>query len=468
MPRFRKSATLKFLGSLRLSIVLLALLGGASGIATLVESRMGTPAAWELIYKASWFELIFAGLVINLLAMLIVRLPWRKRQSGFVTLHLGLIVIILGACQTRFGSFEGNMAIREGSETDYILSRSDYIQLGAGAESSFAEVRSYKSGPTGIVKEMTIADITYEVALEEYFLHFQERLIEGGGGQPLFKFATVGEEGMQRLRLAVGEPRAIKGVTVTLVGPLPEEPVECVEGPRLNLYYNTEGGLVGCAGTPVMLRTMGGGMHEETSEVICEPGDLFDVENMKLYMQDEFSFVPIEFLTSAILSAAATEDPTAPSGMRVVVRGPEGDEVEVNLIRGDRYKEISIGGNKLSLGYGPRRIDLPYSVELVDFQLFTYPGSGTPSGYESQVLLHDDEAGIHGRPVRIYMNHPLSYRGYKHFQHSYDPDRLGTILSVSHDPGKYLTYAGYLLLTLGLLVSLVTNLAISAERGADS
>jgi cytochrome c-type biogenesis protein CcsB len=56
------------------------------------------------------------------------------------------------------------------------------------------------------------------------------------------------------------------------------------------------------------------------------------------------------------------------------------------------------------------------------------------------------------------MNHPLTYRGFKHFQSSYDTDRLGTVLSVNNDPGKWPTYIGYFLMTLGFIITLSRGL----------
>jgi hypothetical protein len=56
------------------------------------------------------------------------------------------------------------------------------------------------------------------------------------------------------------------------------------------------------------------------------------------------------------------------------------------------------------------------------------------------------------------MNHPLTHRGYKHFQSSYDQDRLGTVLSVNHDPGRWPTYLGYTLIALGFILILAKDL----------
>ncbi|HEX5113215.1 MAG TPA: cytochrome c biogenesis protein CcsA, partial [Saprospiraceae bacterium] len=55
------------------------------------------------------------------------------------------------------------------------------------------------------------------------------------------------------------------------------------------------------------------------------------------------------------------------------------------------------------------------------------------------------------------MNNILNYRGYRFFQSSFDQDELGTVLSVNHDYwGTKVSYTGYFLLTLGLILTLVS------------
>ncbi len=95
---------------------------------------------------------------------------------------------------------------------------------------------------------------------------------------------------------------------------------------------------------------------------------------------------------------------------------------------------------------------LPFEVELQDFRLIRYPGSNSPSSYESDLLIHID-----GRQIeeKVYMNHVLDLQGYRFFQASYDPDEKGTILSVSYDvAGRTVTYIGYFLMLLGFLCCL--------------
>lgn len=93
---------------------------------------------------------------------------------------------------------------------------------------------------------------------------------------------------------------------------------------------------------------------------------------------------------------------------------------------------------------------LPFKLELIDFRLIRYPGSMSPSSYESDLKVH-----INGdvREAKIYMNNVLDVKGYRFFQASYDEDEQGTILSVNQDvAGRAITYAGYFLLMIGFLL----------------
>ena len=73
---------------------------------------------------------------------------------------------------------------------------------------------------------------------------------------------------------------------------------------------------------------------------------------------------------------------------------------------------------------------LPFSVELVKFTLTRYPGSASPSAYESELLVHVDGQTRH---TRVYMNNVLDVKGYRFFKTSYDPDEKGTVLTENRD-----------------------------------
>jgi len=116
---------------------------------------------------------------------------------------------------------------------------------------------------------------------------------------------------------------------------------------------------------------------------------------------------------------------------------------------------VAVEGMNIELTYGSKITTLPFSLRLKDFILDRYPGSMSPSGYKSDVVLVDKAENVE-KPFMIFMNNILKYKGYRFYQSSYDPDEKGTILSVSHDrPGMFVTYAGYGLLFLFIVLSLL-------------
>ncbi len=102
---------------------------------------------------------------------------------------------------------------------------------------------------------------------------------------------------------------------------------------------------------------------------------------------------------------------------------------------------------------GEEKIELDFYLALKEFTLTRYPGSRSPSEFFSDVrvidILNNKEFD-----KEIYMNHTLIYGGYKFFQTSYDSDEKGTKLTVNKDPGVEITYIGYFLLFLGLILNL--------------
>jgi cytochrome c-type biogenesis protein CcsB len=121
-----------------------------------------------------------------------------------------------------------------------------------------------------------------------------------------------------------------------------------------------------------------------------------------------------------------------------------GREGMMHLREGEKSDRIMM---KSSMG--EEEYTLPFKVELIDFELLRYPGSHSPSSYESRLRLYVDGEV---KEEKVYMNNVLDLKGYRFFQASYDSDEEGTILSVSNDvAGRTVTYCGYGLLFAGLL-----------------
>lgn len=232
---------------------------------------------------------------------------------------------------------------------------------------------------------------------------------------------------------------------------------------QLDLAYSVDtgvevargaGGLVMRAPFPVTVTEMSGAGSRE-----IPAGEVFPLQAKAVYSNDDagLRLVPTAIEMSLVRSAGASDNPNAPAAVRLFIA--DGNErAEAVVTRGEEPTPVTIGGESIGLAYGPVVLPVAYSLTLEDFVLDTYPGSDNPASYESFLKLNDEQAGIKDQPVHIWMNNPLNYAGSKHFQSSYDQDRKGTILSVNHDPGKWPTYIGYGLLTLGFLLILLRDI----------
>ena len=122
-----------------------------------------------------------------------------------------------------------------------------------------------------------------------------------------------------------------------------------------------------------------------------------------------------------------------------------GKEGQIRIREGEKANQMVMHTSK-----GVKTEVLPFELELVKFTLNRYPGSQSPSSYESDLRVHVDGEV---REARVFMNNVLDLKGYRFFQASYDQDEMGTVLSVNHDvAGRIITYTGYLLLMIGFIM----------------
>ncbi|MBI3999684.1 MAG: cytochrome c biogenesis protein ResB [Candidatus Omnitrophica bacterium] len=132
------NALFKFFASLRLAVSLIVVLGIAFGAGTFIESYHGTHAAQVLVYRTRWMGFLFILLALNLFASALDRLPWKKKHVGFLTTHLGIILMLSGALVTQVFGVEGQVQIQEGNtETRMTLPE------------PLLHVMAVASGPTG-------------------------------------------------------------------------------------------------------------------------------------------------------------------------------------------------------------------------------------------------------------------------------------------------------------------------------
>ncbi|MDR1554016.1 MAG: cytochrome c biogenesis protein CcsA [Prevotellaceae bacterium] len=91
---------------------------------------------------------------------------------------------------------------------------------------------------------------------------------------------------------------------------------------------------------------------------------------------------------------------------------------------------------------------LPFDVKLVLFDIEYHPATYEPADFISFLKI-DNEI------CRVSMNKIYSHKGYRFYQMDYDTDEMGTALMINHDTyGISITYAGYFLLALSMLIIL--------------
>jgi hypothetical protein len=118
-------AIYRFLASLKLAVISIGTLAATLAYATLFESWYGGGAAQEYIYRSPGFAILLAFLGINILCAALIRYPWKKRQTGFVVTHAGLLILLLGSYYSVRTADEGQVGMLEGDVKGELV-RTDY------------------------------------------------------------------------------------------------------------------------------------------------------------------------------------------------------------------------------------------------------------------------------------------------------------------------------------------------------
>ena len=108
------------LGSLKLTVVLLLVVGVVLAVGTIFESLRGAEAA-RAVYYAPWFYALEGLFGLNLLAALITRWPRNRFRIGFALTHAAMLLILVGALMTVLFKVEGRLPIWEGQSSDVVF-----------------------------------------------------------------------------------------------------------------------------------------------------------------------------------------------------------------------------------------------------------------------------------------------------------------------------------------------------------
>jgi hypothetical protein len=140
---------LRWLGSLRLSVLVMVTIGSICAFATFYEMRQGTPAVQRDIYQTSWFAVLLGLLGLNVLAAMLSRWPWSKHHVGFLLAHVGILLVLTGSVVSLYRGLDSNMALYEGETSDRVtlLDRSLQVRIPALGVGGTFPVRFEKQPP---------------------------------------------------------------------------------------------------------------------------------------------------------------------------------------------------------------------------------------------------------------------------------------------------------------------------------
>jgi cytochrome c-type biogenesis protein CcsB len=444
---------LKMLYSSQLMMILLFVFTVAIAIATFIENSYDITTAKAMIYNAKWFEVVMILMIINFIGNINkYNLLTIKKASGFI-MHAAFIVIIIGAGITRYTGFEGNMHIREGEASNVIYSDVPYLQIRAednlneyGYDMPLQMSTVLDNSFDATIKTTEKGNIT--ISYKEYIKNAEEVLKENvEDGVDMLEITLMSGDGNNNtLLLKDGTTHKIGGAVFTFNN---------TDQGDINITYKN--GKLNFISAHDISRSI---MPEMLTDTILKgsttESNLKEVYNMAGL---PFAFSKVYQKAKKTLVSKGTEG----RGINALLLDVEfdGKTNEVTVYGGDGYvskfQDINIEGIKLSMAYGDKPIELPFSIHLKDFQLDRYAGSMSPSSYASEVILIDNRINLK-EDYRIFMNNILDHDGYRFFQSSYDQDELGTILSVNHDFwGTWVSYFGYFLMGLGFIMTLISK-----------
>src|SRR5438445_11280384 len=113
-PAWQRNPIFEFFASLKLAVVLLAVLIVAAIAGTIYESSFDANVSRAYVYGAPWFNLWLVLLGANLAVSALSPWPWRKHQLAFLITHLGIITLLIGSLIGRIFGIEGTMTLFKG------------------------------------------------------------------------------------------------------------------------------------------------------------------------------------------------------------------------------------------------------------------------------------------------------------------------------------------------------------------
>ena len=480
-----------FFCSLKLAVLILISLLLMLAVGTFIESRYDAEVAKAWVYKSSYLYFLFGLLIINLLFVMFQRWPWKKRHTGFLLAHIGIITVSLGAFFSHQWGVDGSIQIPIGESRKFISLPEKVFAIyssftGETYTTLFEQEVNFLNSPPEKKALRVALNRGKELKVESYnhftlpkrSLILSEDPLDG----PAIRFQLWNQKvneiewilksknekyrslnlGPARIVLSDGAYKHKKGNEIIL------QPKLDSKEKGKNIYYQIyfqpkakskiQFGMQSKAQSKAQSKThsyLGSSRKKHQrknqkekwrkTEGWISEGDSFKTGWMDLQFRLLRYYPKARWKMDYIPQNEASNQTISAIGLRF-----DGKTYQLGL---NSFLRFFTEDEVYIVSFANKRLDLGFDIHLKDFKVNYYPGTMKAASYES----HINVKGIKSiKPTVIAMNQPFYHKGYSFYQSSFKEDGnkkvIASILSVNKDPGRILKYFGSFLVVLGSII----------------
>jgi ResB-like family len=515
------SRVIKFLSSLKLTVVLLSLGLVLIFIGTLAQVHEGLYNAQARFFKSwivvgatlfgtkmPWLILpggyaIGSALFASLVTAHFTRFKWTWRRSGIFMTHLGVILLLLGQLGTDMLSTESSMRLEEGETRNY--SEDFHVNELAFVNQSLPndfEVVAIPETHLAAKGEIQHPSLPFTVKIREHWPNAVLMNIPPFGSVPVpatdgvftnySVAAVIAENANRETRAAVWfEVLGSNGVTATLLVAAPLRGERETE--RSTFMHAGKTFTASLLFAPAMggnMLAIGADADRASRPAMIPEADLkgeitreelpFKLRIRQFWPRAELhEQLPANAVLRPATHGKMSKAAVVPQPLVTDMSGRNLPAAVVEVIAGGKslglwltsarhnklQQEFEVDGKSYEVSLRFKRFYKPYSLTLLDFTHERYPGTELPKDFRSRVRI-DHPAKAERRETEIFMNNPLRYEGLTYYQASFEPGDTVTVFQIVKNPNWLTPYLACLLVGLGLTVQFLIHLVEFARKRA--
>lgn len=447
---------MKVFASIQIAVLIIIAIGIIAAVGTVIEAKYDMYVAQKLVYHSWWMRTALLVLITTLIAVMVDRWPWKRRHTGFVLAHIGIIILLAGAVMTQELGIDGQMMVGIGEESQFVSlpAENEFVVWSTFDGDNFTPL--YRQKVDFFLNRPTVEN-PYQVHLGEKqlkvidYIHYalaQEKIVktEELGDGPALRIQMQNDQMQgQNVNFAQWIQRANrKNVEIVRLGPanivLSDGSYQSTSGNEIVFVPRADGQKIDYWVYLDRLRQQK--PHAWIKKGTVQAGESFEPGWMGFKLRI-LNYYPHAKLSIDYERMDGSTDLTMPA----VLVDFNGEKHWIGLNSMARFFTES---GYFGVVYGNQRVKLNFPIKLKEFNIGRYQGTMRASSYSSKVILPD------GKEVTVSMNNPLKFEDYTFYQASFVEDETGrptaSVFSVNYDPGRPVKYVGCLTIVLGIIM----------------